>query len=58
MGFDPAALHMKNGFGLFSIKERLHYFGGSCEIESSRGKGTTVRLAVPLTPPPERVEGV
>jgi PAS domain S-box-containing protein len=37
-----------NGFGLFSISERLKYLGGSFEIESKPGQGTRVTLVAPL----------
>jgi signal transduction histidine kinase len=36
------------GIGLFSIQERIASFGGSFEIESAPGRGTSVRLRVPL----------
>ncbi len=36
------------GFGLFSIRERIHYFGGKLEIESKSGQGTKISLVVPL----------
>jgi PAS domain S-box-containing protein len=36
------------GFGLFSIRERLHYLGGRLEVESSDLQGTRVTLMVPL----------
>jgi PAS domain S-box-containing protein len=36
------------GFGLFSIRERLSYFGGNIDIESKPGKGTQVTLVVPI----------
>ena len=36
------------GFGLFSIRERLGYLGGSCEIHSEPGKGTRAVLALPI----------
>jgi PAS domain S-box-containing protein len=36
------------GFGLFSIRERLGYLGGYCEIHSEPGKGTRAVLALPL----------
>ena len=43
------------GLGLFSIRERLHAFGGTIRILSSRGKGTTVILVAPrrADAPPE-----
>jgi PAS domain S-box-containing protein len=51
-GFDAARLEQfaghKQGFGLFSIRERLSYIGGSFEIESAPGQGTKVTLTAPL----------
>lgn len=37
-----------DGFGLFSIRERLHYLGGRVQVESEDGAGTRVTLWVPL----------
>lgn len=36
------------GFGLFSIEERLHYYGGSIEIESGPGMPGKVNLTIPF----------
>jgi signal transduction histidine kinase len=36
------------GFGLFSIRERLKYLGGQLEVLSGLGQGTQVALVVPL----------
>ena len=36
------------GFGLFSIRERLHYFGGDLEINSALGQGTRAILIIPI----------
>jgi signal transduction histidine kinase len=36
------------GFGLFSIRERLMHIGGSFNIQSGMGRGTTVTLLAPL----------
>jgi len=36
------------GFGLFNIRERLKLMGGSVDIHSIVGEGTTVRIRVPL----------
>lgn len=51
-GFDPETIWDKakegTGFGLFSIRERMELMGGSLQIESSPGKGTTVSLFAPL----------
>lgn len=47
VGIDPNAAIAK-GSGLLSIRERLNYVGGSLHIESSRGRGTRMRLSAPL----------
>jgi PAS domain S-box-containing protein len=36
------------GYGLFSIRERLHYLGGSMDLESEAGRGTRVTIMVPF----------
>lgn len=41
-------LRGNGGFGLFSIRERLHYLGGRVDVESGNGQGTRVTLMVPL----------
>jgi signal transduction histidine kinase len=38
------------GFGLFSIRERLRYFGGRLDIVSVPGSGTSARITAPLKP--------
>jgi PAS domain S-box-containing protein len=38
----------KGGFGLFNVKERLEYLGGSFDIESKPGQGTRVMMTIPL----------
>jgi PAS domain S-box-containing protein len=45
------------GFGLFSIRERLNYFGGRMEIESIRGEVTRVTLTLPLQPDKKKRSG-
>ncbi len=51
VGFDTAKIDPQSagitGFGLFSIRERLDYFGGKLKIESEPGQGTTVTLTIP-----------
>lgn len=37
-------------FGLFSIRERMMALGGSFDIHSAPGQGTTATLTLPLTP--------
>jgi PAS domain S-box-containing protein len=52
VGFTPDKLGASSakmeGFGLFSIRERLSYFGGRMEIESIPGQVTRVILTIPL----------
>jgi len=45
-GFDPAA--PAEGNGLANLRSRLAGAGGRCEISSSRGAGSSVRLVLPL----------
>ncbi len=45
-GFDTS--QTGDGFGLFSIRERLHSVHGEMRIESGRGRGTRVMLTYPL----------
>ena len=52
VGFDPAKVASMaaeiNGFGLFSIQERLEQLGGHFEIESKSGHGTRITITAPL----------
>ncbi len=57
-GFDLAAAETPSGgisskFGLFSIRERMQSLGGSFNIQSSQGQGTTATLTLPLGSSPE-----
>jgi two-component system, NarL family, sensor kinase len=52
VGMDPSTRASvkpgTDGFGLFSIRERLGFMGGRVEISSKRGHGTCVTLFVPV----------
>jgi PAS domain S-box-containing protein len=51
VGFEPggsAPADAQRGFGLLSLREQIVYLGGTVEITSARGQGTTARLWVPL----------
>ncbi len=52
IGMDPSTRASvkpgTDGFGLFSIRERLGFMGGRVEISSKRGQGTCVTLFVPM----------
>lgn len=43
-----------HGIGLTGIKERANLLGGSAEITSKPGKGTTLRIRIPFQPLPKR----
>ena len=70
-GFAPAArqLAADGHFGILGMRERMEQIGGSLEVSSSSGKGTTVGVTLPLrklehrlvsafTGHSERVEGI
>ncbi|MDR4493491.1 MAG: chemotaxis protein CheB [Nitrospirales bacterium] len=52
-GFDLSALSDDSSrlqkFGLLNIQERIHGVGGECDIQSSIGAGTRVRMRIPLS---------
>lgn len=41
----------RRGFGLLGIQERATLLGGAFEVHSQPGKGTELRVQVPLSPP-------
>jgi hypothetical protein len=47
-GFDLELMAHRGGMGLMSMEERVNAVGGEFSIESSSGKGTAVRVQVPL----------
>jgi PAS domain S-box-containing protein len=51
-GFDPHVVDGEdrtlNGFGLFSIRERLKALGGNLQIRSRPGSGTRIDLSIPV----------
>jgi len=51
-GFDTAAgenrTRKDHGFGLFSLRERLNFLGGSIAIQSTPPRGTQITLTAPL----------
>jgi PAS domain S-box-containing protein len=46
-GFDPVATR-KRSFGLAGMKERMLMLGGKIEIISAPGKGTTIKVDLPI----------
>jgi PAS domain S-box-containing protein len=47
-GFDPNRISNRNSFGLFGINERVVNLGGSFNLESNLGSGTTISISIPL----------
>ena len=52
-GFDPTTA--SEGFGLLGIRERARLAGGECTVDSAPGRGTRVRVWLPL--PAEQAAG-
>jgi signal transduction histidine kinase len=48
IGFIPTDLTGLDHLGLFGIRERIEMLGGKLVVESSLGKGTMVRVEVPI----------
>jgi PAS domain S-box-containing protein len=57
VGFDFSKIQFSvnnlSGFGLFSMRERMEYFGGNFDVESKPGRGTRITLIMPLKPQEE-----
>jgi signal transduction histidine kinase len=49
-GFDPLAARSGPGLGIFSMRERVALVGGTFELLSRPGSGTSVRASVPIAP--------
>ncbi len=52
-GFDSVGLQAgerSEGFGLFSIQQRLRHMGGSVDIDSAPGRGTRIEIVGPKSP--------
>jgi signal transduction histidine kinase len=49
-GFKPESkMTRSKGIGLIGMKERAALVGGTLEIESAPGKGTTIHVIVPAS---------
>ena len=52
VGFDVAAprdlSRSEGGYGMFGVRDRLEYLGGTMSVESELGRGTRVTLSAPL----------
>ncbi|MGC4100543.1 PAS domain S-box protein [Ferruginibacter sp.] len=47
IGFDTQAVQSKKSFGVLGMKERVFSLGGTFELETTPGKGTTITIRLP-----------
>jgi signal transduction histidine kinase len=47
-GFNQKSIHEKDGMGLANIERRVEHLEGSIEVDSTKGKGTTVLIDIPI----------
>jgi signal transduction histidine kinase len=50
-GFNPAAIIPEGHLGLVGMRERVEILGGSFDLQSTVGKGTKIRVTLPLVVP-------
>jgi PAS domain S-box-containing protein len=48
VGFNAIERYKSGGLGLISMRERMHLAGGTLEIESEVGAGTTLKASAPI----------
>jgi signal transduction histidine kinase len=52
VGFDASELNQhKDTLGLLSMRERASMLGGSFSLQSAKGKGTHIRIKIPINEP-------
>lgn len=44
----PQAFESAQAYGIMGMRERARHFGGAIDIDSQLGRGTRMRLSVPL----------
>ena len=55
IGFDPG--NAKGGIGIGNIESRVNVLNGKLQIESSPGKGSSIRIRIPLNDPSVKNHG-
>lgn len=53
-GFDPRQTRARRSLGLVGMQERVNLLNGEFEVESSPGKGATVKMQIPLPSPSQK----
>jgi signal transduction histidine kinase len=56
-GFNPDIAQGDGHLGLSNMRERAELLGGTFEVQSAPGLGTTVRMWLPLSPGPDQALG-
>jgi PAS domain S-box-containing protein len=51
-GLDPQKVRYSTGYGLRSMRHRVHSLGGRIKMRSATGKGTVCLIVLPDPPPP------
>ena len=47
-GLSEEQINKPDSFGLLGIRERTHFWGGEIDISGMKGRGTTIRVSLPL----------
>jgi len=50
VGFEPASGDNSSHYGLRGMRERIHKIGGKINVDTAPGKGTDIKITVPLQP--------
>jgi signal transduction histidine kinase len=53
IGFTRKKCTQSNSFGLWGMRERITALGGKLRVRSELGKGTVLRITLPVTPEPQ-----
>ena len=48
-GFDIKKVDLKNGMGISSIKTRIEHLRGTFKVDSTKGKGTSIIIDIPIS---------
>ena len=49
LGFDIKKVNLKNGMGISSIKTRVNHLGGNFNVDSTKGKGSSIIIDLPVS---------
>ncbi|MCP5144975.1 MAG: sensor histidine kinase [Gammaproteobacteria bacterium] len=53
----PSVSRSGERFGLFNVRNRIEYFGGTVLVQSLPGAGTTVKFSLPVDRPSRNQAG-